>query len=77
MGEERDYSDEIAVQIDQEVARIIKEAEAKATHILTKYRKALDKLTEQLLEKETVGGDELTKMLQDDTGISKPETTIV
>lgn len=71
VGEERDYSDQIAVQIDEEVARIIKKAESKATQTLSKYREALDKLTKLLLEKETVSGSELSQILQVETGVSR------
>ena len=79
MGEQKNYSDSVAQQIDGEVMDIIKRAEVKATHVLTKYRKALDGLTSLLLEKETVTGDELTEILQSQTGISKeakPELTL-
>lgn len=73
VGEQRDYSEERANLIDDEVTLLIRHAEEKATAVLTKHRKALDHLTKLLLEKETVGGEELTKILESDTGISKPE----
>lgn len=73
VGEERDYSEAIAQQIDNEVSRIIKEAEEKATNVLVKYRAALDELTKQLLEKETVSGSELTQLLQESTGVNLKE----
>jgi cell division protease FtsH len=76
IGEEKDYSDEIAQQIDDEVARIIKEAEAKARQVLTKYKSALEHLSKLLLEVETVGGDQLTKILEQDTGVNKPEVVL-
>jgi cell division protease FtsH len=77
VGEQRDYSEEQAQLIDSEVSRIITEAEKKASAVLTKYRKALDNLTTILLDKETVGGDELTKILEADTGIAKPGSPVV
>ena len=70
-GESRDYSESRAVMIDEEVARIISEAKERATEVLTKYRDALDSLTDLLLAKETVGGAELTEILQNSTGIHK------
>jgi cell division protease FtsH len=76
MGEQRDYSEEMAQLIDGEVTRIIKQAENKALETLTKYRSALDHLTELLLTKETVSGDELTQLLTSDTGISKDQPGI-
>ncbi|CAN5131362.1 ATP-dependent zinc metalloprotease FtsH [soil metagenome] len=77
MGEQRDYSDERAELIDGEVSRIIAEAEQKALETLTKYRKALDNLTDLLLSKETVSGEELTAILTSDTGINKDGDHIV
>jgi cell division protease FtsH len=74
IGEERGYSDEIALQIDKEVARIIKEAESVATRVLTDHRTALDHLTQLLLDKETVSGEELTSLLTADTGVDKQAT---
>jgi cell division protease FtsH len=73
MGEQRDYSEEIARDIDKEVSSIIKTAETKAAAVLRTYRKALDLLTHQLLEKETISGNELDGLLEQ-TGISKPES---
>ena len=74
MGQERDFSEESARAVDGEVDRIIKEAQEKATKVLSKHRSALDSLTNLLLEKETVSGEELTKLLEADTGVVKPET---
>ncbi len=76
IGEERNYSEQIGQLIDTEVARIISEAEKKATDVLTKHRGALDHLSKLLLDVETVSGDQLTELLQKDTGISKPEPTL-
>jgi cell division protease FtsH len=75
-GEDRDYSDEIARQIDSEVSKIIESAQKKAQTTLTKYRSALDSLTKLLLDKETVGGKELTEILEKDTGVNKPEALV-
>ncbi|HSI20775.1 MAG TPA: ATP-dependent zinc metalloprotease FtsH [Verrucomicrobiae bacterium] len=76
MGEQRDYSEERAKIIDEEIFRIIDEAEKKASSVLTKYRKALDHLADLLIEKETVSGEELTAILESDTGVSKPESPL-
>ncbi len=73
--EERDYSNSIAEKIDAEVIAIINEAEQRAREVLTKYRGALDHLADLLLEKETITGEELTGLLESDTGISKPANT--
>lgn len=77
MGEQRDYSESRAVMIDEEISTIIDKAKTRATEVLNKYRDALDHLTEQLLTKETIGGDELTVILQKDTGIEKDQASVV
>jgi cell division protease FtsH len=53
----RVYSEETQRVIDTEVARLLREAEEHAVDLLTRYRGALDALTRQLLEDETVSGD--------------------
>lgn len=73
ISEQRDYSESIATEIDREVSRIVKQAEDTAHEVLTKYKVALEHLAKLLQEKETVGGDELTVLLQGDTGIAKPD----
>lgn len=73
MMESRDYSEERAQEIDNEVAGIINKAQKRANTVLTEHKDALDHLTELLLQNETVGGDELAKILKKDTGIEKAE----
>ncbi len=53
-GEQRDYSDETAKLIDEEVRNIVRDSYKEAVELLRKYRKELDKLTSLLLEKEVV-----------------------
>nr|MDT0664410.1 ATP-dependent metallopeptidase FtsH/Yme1/Tma family protein [Micromonospora sp. DSM 115978] len=52
----RAYSEQTQRVIDQEVARLLREAEQRAVELLTKHRPALDALTALLLEEETVDG---------------------
>ncbi len=51
---EPDYSDEIALQIDDEVRRIIEGAHTRATKLLTDHRKRLDTISDILLRRETI-----------------------
>jgi cell division protease FtsH len=53
----RVYSEETQRVIDTEVARLLREAEEQAVALLRRNRDALDALTQQLLEHETVTGD--------------------
>ncbi|HVW04072.1 MAG TPA: ATP-dependent zinc metalloprotease FtsH [Vicinamibacterales bacterium] len=57
------YAEETARVIDVEVKRLVAEAETAARGILTTHRTTLDQLTERLLEKEVLEGDELREML--------------
>jgi len=54
MGHTRDYSEEIASSIDEEVRRLIESAHDEAWEILVQYRDVLDNLVLQLMEKETL-----------------------
>jgi cell division protease FtsH len=54
---DRVYSEETQRVVDTEVARLLREAEERALELLRTHRGALDALTQQLLEHETVSGD--------------------
>jgi cell division protease FtsH len=57
MGHERDYSEDIASAIDDEVRRYIESAHDTAWEILVEYRDVLDELVVNLMEKETLSKD--------------------
>jgi len=63
IGEQRDYSEKVAEEIDQEVRDIIRRAYTKAKEILTTHRDKLDRLAQTLMEKETLEGEELKALL--------------
>ena len=54
IAEQRNYSEEIAEEIDQEVRRIIDEAYERARNILTTYRDRLEAIAHRLIEVETM-----------------------
>jgi cell division protease FtsH len=54
IAEQRNYSEEIAGQIDLEVRRIVEEAHQRARGILTEYRDRLDAIAQRLVEIETL-----------------------
>ncbi len=62
----KNYSEEVASQIDEEVKRIVSECYERAKEILIKYRKQMEDIVEQLLEKETLEGEELRKILEEE-----------
>jgi cell division protease FtsH len=59
MGNQADYSHEVARDIDDEVRKLIEAAHTEAWEILTEYRDILDILAGELLEKETLHRPEL------------------
>lgn len=62
--EERNYSERVALEIDKEVRRFIKEAESKVMKILSKRKRIFEKLAKTLIEKETIEKEELEKLLK-------------
>ncbi|MCW6007188.1 ATP-dependent zinc metalloprotease FtsH [Micromonospora sp. CPCC 205371] len=65
-GEEvknRPYAEATQRVIDEEVATLLREAERRATATLTEHRRALDRLTEVLLERETIDGADVDQVL--------------
>jgi cell division protease FtsH len=65
MGEQRDYSDEVARTIDEEVRAIIDKAYERATDVLTTHRDRLVALAEKLVAEETVDSEEFEKLFTD------------
>jgi cell division protease FtsH len=62
MGHQRDYSEEIASTIDDEVRRLIESSHDEAWEILVEYRDVLDSLVLELMEKETLQKDEVMRV---------------
>src|SRR6516225_950356 len=65
-GLRRPYSEETQRVVDQEVARLLREAEERAVAMLNDHRDALDWLSERLMEKETVDGSVVLEVLHQD-----------
>lgn len=65
MVHEREYSDDTAKLIDQEVEALITEAANRARDVIKANLPSLEKLKDALLEKETVEADEVAKLLAD------------
>ncbi|GAA4574630.1 ATP-dependent zinc metalloprotease FtsH [Planotetraspora kaengkrachanensis] len=62
MGHERDYSEQIASTIDEEVRRLIETAHDQAWEILVQYRDVLDNLVLELMEKETLSREQVLQI---------------
>jgi cell division protease FtsH len=63
IGEQRNYSEKVAEEIDEEVRRLIDHAYQTARTLLIENRDRLDKLVKILLEVETIEGDDLKRVL--------------
>ncbi|XGB39867.1 MAG: ATP-dependent zinc metalloprotease FtsH3 [Cyanobacteria bacterium LVE1205-1] len=60
---ERDFSEETAATIDDEVRGLVDQAYGRAKNVLVHNRAVLDQLASMLVEKETVDADELQELL--------------
>jgi cell division protease FtsH len=65
MGHGRDYSEEVAGVVDEEVKRLIEAAHNEAWHILVDNRDVLDELVLALLERETLDKAAVAEIFQD------------
>jgi cell division protease FtsH len=65
IGEQRNYSDEVAKTIDEEVRAIIDKAYERATEVLTVHRDKLIALAEKLVAEETVDSDAFEALFSD------------
>jgi cell division protease FtsH len=76
----RGYAEQTQRVIDEEVSRLLREAEERATEVLSTHRDALDRLTELLLEKETVDGSAVYALVgrsrPDDHGVVEAPATV-
>jgi cell division protease FtsH len=63
MGNEPDYSDEIAREIDDEIRRVIEEAHATAHRVLREHMDDLHNLSAILIERETIDKDQFERLL--------------
>jgi cell division protease FtsH len=65
MGHGREYSENVAAVVDQEVRALMDNALSEATIALSQNRAVLDRLALELLDKETLGEDELAAIFVD------------
>jgi len=60
----REYSDEMARKIDDEISRILREQETRARVTLEKHRRGLDLVAQALLDQETIDGAMVSRLIQ-------------
>jgi cell division protease FtsH len=64
IAQHRDYSENTAIRIDEEVRRIVDEAYNTAKAILQEHEDLLHKISETLIEKETLDGKEIDAIIE-------------
>jgi len=74
ISEQRDYSDKVAEQIDDEVRDIIQQAHETARSILTENKPKLIQVAEQLITQETIEGEALEALFDGPVPLPSPET---
>ncbi|MCW2714732.1 MAG: rane protease FtsH catalytic subunit, partial [Frankiales bacterium] len=62
MGHGRDYSEEVAAQVDSEVRALVENAHHEAWEILVEHRDVLDDMVLKLLDQETLGKEEVAEI---------------
>ena len=64
MSSQREYSDDTAKLLDEEIARILTSQESRARDVLSRHRRGLELIAEALLEHETIDGPEVARLIQ-------------
>ncbi len=72
LGSQRDFSDQIAMEIDEEVKRLVMENYERAKRLLTENMVSLKRLAEALLEKEVLDGSDIDNILMQSTSQAVP-----
>lgn len=62
-GHQRDYSEQVAYEIDQEIKRIVDERYELAKQLLSENRDMLEKISKELLDKETIDDKEFEELM--------------
>jgi cell division protease FtsH len=65
----QDYSEATSVEIDSEIKRLVGSAYTRARDLLTSNRPVLDRIAGALLEREVLEGEEVYKMVSEQTGV--------
>jgi cell division protease FtsH len=63
LGSQRDFSEQIAMEIDEEVKRLVMENYERAKRLLTENMTSLKRLAEALLEKEVLDGSDIDQII--------------
>ncbi len=73
-GQQADYSEEIAREIDDEIRRVIEEGHELALAVLREHMEELHRISQILIERETIDSDQFERLLAgEDEGTVFPE----
>nr|YP_009315621.1 Cell division protein FTSH [Liagora brachyclada]SCW24279.1 Cell division protein FTSH [Liagora brachyclada] len=73
MNSGNEYSDEIAIKIDQQVQQIVNQCHKQVLEMIEDNRVVIDKLVDLLVEKETINGEQLESIIAEYTNIPKKQ----
>ncbi len=65
LGEHRNYSDDVAFQIDKEVRKLVEEAYERCRLVLVTYTEQLHQVSALLIEQETIDGDAMEQFFNE------------
>ncbi|MFB6212687.1 MAG: ATP-dependent zinc metalloprotease FtsH [Candidatus Magasanikbacteria bacterium] len=74
IAQQKDYSEEVAAEIDEEVDNVIQKALNVAEKIISENKELLDKLAQNLIEKETLEKEDFEKLVEE-SGLEKIDLT--
>ena len=63
-GHQRDYSEQVAFEIDEEMKRIVTEKYEEAKKLLNEHRDMLEAIAKELLDKETIEAKEFDEIME-------------
>jgi cell division protease FtsH len=72
IAQRREYSEATAREVDEEIKKILAEAYDRAVQVLQKHRDGLDRVAQDLIEKEEITGKEVVELV----GVKKPQPPI-
>jgi len=72
LGSQRDFSEQIAMEIDEEVKRLVMENYERAKRLLTENMTSLKRLAEALLEKEVLDGSDIDQIIMQSSSQAVP-----
>ena len=76
LAEDRNYSEQVASSIDREVSTIIEDCYSRARQLLNDHNEQVTALVENLLERETLNGEEIRAVMRGEVLPAMPEPEV-